>query len=130
MVGDTVSIQFYTSGLNFENSYPDADAITWRFDNIMLDHGTLMKDNRILEIDNVQESHAGTYKFIVIYTLAQFSKSATAITMLNVKGSKGSITTCINNVLYEAFNSNGCSVYAKSPQPYKSFKKLCFTVSM
>ena len=58
---------------------------------MMLDHGTLMNDNRILEIDNVQESHAGTYKFIVTYTVAQFSKSATAITTLNVKGSEGSI---------------------------------------
>ena len=89
VVGDTVSIQFYTSGLSFENSYPDADAITWRFDNMMLDHGILMKDNRMLEIDNVQKSHAGTYKFIV--TVAQSSKSATAVTMLNVKGSKRSI---------------------------------------
>ena len=85
VVGDTVSIQFYTSGLSFENSYPDADAINWTHNNKMLDHGTLMKDNRILEIDNVQESHAGAYKFIVTDLKKQ---SATAITVLNVKKSK------------------------------------------
>lgn len=85
-VSDTVNIQFYASGLFFVNSYPSANDIRWEFNGEVLAHGLLTNGNRILVIDNVQTSHAGTYKFIVEDT--QLIQQATAVTTLTVKGKR------------------------------------------
>lgn len=82
MIGETVEIQFYASGL----PQSQAGNYTWFHDDIVINEN--LQDNRTkLVIPNVNQTHTGEYRFRVLYRITStITSTAIAVTRLHLEG--------------------------------------------
>ena len=85
-VGEEVVIKFYAAGI----PPPEPGNLTWFYNSSSgINWGTFSEDKQSLIIPNVQLSHAGEYKFRILYYLTTKFLSDTATTTVNVIGKEG-----------------------------------------